>query len=201
MKKILAALLAVLMTAVLTACGGQTNPSGDAPTDSAGGDASETVSVADAKELLTTVWSSYQEEDKFPVLGGDTSEEHTNLEGPGTYSLEDAEALDSALGFPAASVDQIDDAASLVHMMNANTFTCGAYHVAEGSDLEALTAEIQNNITNRQWICGFPDQLVIVTVSDYIVAFFGATDVTDAFQTYLTSAYPSAQVVCQEPLA
>ena len=206
MKNMLLTLLAALMVLTLAACGSKTTDSNDTSSGTNGSlpssdSASDTGSIADATELLNTVWGSYSEEDKFPVMGGDVSQEHTNLEGPGTYSLDDPAALDSALGFPAASIDKIDGAASLVHMMNANTFTCGAYHVAEGVDVQALASEIQNNIMTRQWICGFPDQLKIDIVEDYLVAFFGAADVTDTFQTYLTSAYPSAQVVCEEPIA
>lgn len=201
MKKILTTLLAVLMAAAMTACGSQATDSGDAANGSDGQNSSETVSIADATELLNTVWDSYREEDKFPVVGGDASEEHVNMEGPGTYSLEDPAALDSALGFPAAAIEEIDGAASLVHMMNANTFTCGVYHVADSADVETVVSRIQDNIMARQWICGFPDQLIVATVEDYIVAFFGAADVTDTFQTYLTNAYPSAQVVCEEPIA
>ena len=48
---------------------------------------------------------------------------------PGNFSMDDADLLDSSLGFPAAEAGKIDGAASLVHMMNLNTFTCGAFHV------------------------------------------------------------------------
>ena len=42
---------------------------------------------------------------------------------PGNFSMDDADLLDSSLGFPAAEAGKIDGAASLVHMMNLNTFT------------------------------------------------------------------------------
>ena len=205
MKKMITLLIAALLAVTITACS-------NAPTDStssaetSGPSSSQTSeeehnAITDATQLLNTVWDSYGEADRFPVVGGDASEEHTNMEGPGKYGLEDTATLDAALGFPAASVDKIDDAASLMHMMNANTFTCGVYHVTDKTDLEELVSAIQENIMNRQWLCGFPDQLVIVTIDNYIVSFFGATDVTDTFQNYLTAAYPSAKVACQEPIA
>lgn len=201
MKRMLTMLITALLALSLTACGGSNTGSGNTGTDSNGQDASQADAISDAAALLNTVWDSYEEEDKFPVVGGDSTEEHVNMEGPGVYSLEDAAALDTALGFPAASVEQIDGAASLVHMMNANTFTCGAYHVVDGGDVQALVTAIQENIQMREWICGFPEQLVIVTVEDYVVAFFGAADLTDTFLTHLTAAYPTAQVACEEPVA
>lgn len=209
MKKLTAFLLAVLCIVSLAACKGDpkepTDTSGktDVPTDNAQTTAGETETegAESALALLTTVWNSYGEDDKFPVAGGDMSEENMSMEGPGKFGLEDADALDTTLGLPAASVDQIDDAASLVHMMNANTFTCGAYHVKNAEDVEALTATIKDHIMQRQWLCGFPEKLVIVTVDNYVVSFFGEGEIIDTFKANLTAAYSQAQVVCDEPIA
>ncbi len=53
----------------------------------------------------------------------------------------------------------------------------------------------------RQWMCGFPDKLVILTVDNYIVSFFGANDIVDTFKGKVTAAYSSAKTVCEEPLS
>ena len=197
MKKLLSILLAALLILSLVACSSNNNP-GDS--DKPNND-SNTGSVSSALDLLNTVWASYGEDEKFPSAGGDMSEENMSMEGPGKFSVEDASMLDSTLGFPAASAGKIDDAASLVHMMNANTFTCGAFHVANAADVDTVAAEVKDNIMNRQWICGFPDKLVIVNVDGYIVAFFGATDLVDGFNAKLAAAYSSAKTVCDEPIA
>ena len=209
MKKLTALLLAVLCIFALAACkdtpkepeetSGKTDVTTKGDQTPAGG--TEAEGAASALELLTTVWNSYGEDDKFPVAGGDMSEENMSMEGPGKFGLDDKDALDTTLGFPAASVDQIDDAASLVHMMNANTFTCGAYHVKSAEDVEALTAAIKDHIMQRQWLCGFPEKLVIVTVDNYVISFFGEGTFIDTFKTNLTAAYSQAQVVCDEPIA
>ena len=209
MKKLTAFLLAVLCIFTLAACKGDpkepedTSGKTDVNTDNAQTTAGENEAegAESALALLTTVWNSYGEDDKFPVAGGDMSEENMSMEGPGKFGLEDADALDTTLGFPAASVDQIDDAASLVHMMNANTFTCGAYRVKSADDVEALTAAIKDHIMQRQWLCGFPEKLVIVTVDNYVVSFFGEGEIVDTFKANLTAAYSQAQVVCDEPIA
>ncbi|MCH5316667.1 MAG: bacteriocin transport accessory protein [Eubacterium sp.] len=195
MKKLLSILLAALLVLSLAACSSNNNPGGsDTPNN-------ETGAVNSALELLNTVWASYGDDEKFPSAGGDMTEENMSMEGPGKFGVEDAAMLDSTLGFPEASVAKIDDAASLVHMMNANTFTCGAFHVANAADVDAVAAEVKDNIMNRQWICGFPDKLVIVNVDGYIVAFFGATDLVDGFNAKLAAAYTSAKTVCDEPIA
>ena len=120
---------------------------------------------------------------------------------PGKFNIDDGAVMDTTLGFPAAFVDKIDDAASLVHMMNANTFTCGVFHVVNADDLSDVCAALEDNILQRQWICGFPDKLVIVKVGDYIVSFFGDNEIVDTFKTKLTEAYTSAETVCEEHIS
>ena len=85
-------------------------------------------------------------------------------------------------------------------MLNQNTFTCGVYHVKNSADIEALAAKIKDNILARNWMCGFPDKLVIVTVGDYIVSVYGYTDLVDTFTAKLAAAYPSAKTVSDDPI-
>lgn len=199
MKRFFLFCLTGLMMVSILACGNQTNNQTNLTSESTD-QTTASNNIPDAVSLLTTVWNSYQEDEKFSVIGGDFSEENQNMNGPGKYSLEDGAALDSALGFPADSITKIDDAASLVHMMNANTFTCGAFHVADSNDLTSITTSIKENILNRQWMCGFPDKLVIVSVDDYIVSMFGDTQLIDTFKQKLTTAYSSVEVICEEPI-
>lgn len=206
MKKLLATILSLTMVLSLASCAGSTDSSSKADTtevSSTAATSSETTesedtvsSVTDSLELLNTVWDSYGEDEKFAVAGGDTA--NMNSEGAGKYDISDAAALDSALAFPAAEVGKIDGAASIVHMMNANTFTGGAFHCVNADDVSAVAEAIKTNISTRQWLCGFPEKLLIVTVDDYVVSAFGATDLVDTFKTKLTSAYSSAQIVTDE---
>ena len=193
MKKILAALLAVLFAFAFAACGGDGNPG-------SGSEGEGENAIGSALGLLTTVWDSYGEEERFAAAGGDMSEENMTMDGPGKFSVSDAAALDTTLGFPEAAVDKIDDAASLMHMMNANTFTCGVYHVKDAGDLPEVSAALKDNILQRQWMCGFPDRIIMQT-GGYVVAFFGEEGITGAFQEKLTAAYPAAETLCDEPVA
>ena len=195
MKKIISAVLAAIFVLSFSAC-----RAGGSENSGASSDA-EQPAVGSALELLQTVWNSYADDEKFSVIGGDASEENMTTDAPGKFDTADSAALDSMLGFPAGEADKIDDAASLVHMMNANTFTCGAVHVQDAAALDDVAAAVRENIMNRQWLCGFPEKLVIVTVGDYVVSFFGAGEIVDAFGEKLAAAYPAVQTVCDEPIA
>lgn len=176
----------------------------DKPSDNQSGSDTQKPSggsgVASAVALLTQVWSRYSDSDKFPTVGGGPEGDDMTENAPGVFDIGDADVLDSRLVFPAASAGKIDSAASLMHMMNANTFTCGAFHAANAGDVAGLCAAIRDNVKQRQWMCGFPEKLVIVTVDDYIVSFFGSGGLTETFKTQLTAAYPAAEVYCDEPV-
>ena len=192
-KSLVIVLAAATLSLSLTACGNKANNEPSKVED-------QQVAITDSLELLNNVWAGYADEEKFPAAGGDFSEENNTMDAPGVYSIEDAEAVDYALGFPAADIDKIDGAASLTHMMNANTFTCGAYHVKDSKDIETLAADIKENIMNRQWMCGFPDKLVVANVGDYLVAFFGKNETMDTFQNKLTDAYPSVTIISEDTI-
>ena len=194
MKKILALLLAAVMVLSLAACtdkgseGGATSPSG-----------AQTNQPKSALEILEKVWSKYSTDEKFPATGG--SEKHMKEDKPGKFDVSDAEALDFELGFPKAQASEIDDAASLMHMLNQNNFSCGVYHVKSSGNAEALADKIKENILARQWLCGFPEKLVILTVGDYIVSVFGAGELTGTFVAKLSAEYSSAKQLFDVPIA
>lgn len=158
-----------------------------------------TVDVADATELLTNVWGTYTEAELFPIGGGDY--ENVVMDAPGKYDVSKAEEMDSVLGLPQSSAAMIDDAASMMHMMNANTFTCGAYHLTDASKQQAFADALKENIMNRQWMCGFPDTLLIASVGDeYVVSAFGNAEIMETFKTKLTAQYEAAEVMYEESL-
>lgn len=150
-------------------------------------------------EILEKVWSKYSTDEKFPAAGG--SEKHMKEDKPGKFDVSDAEALDFELGFPKAQASEIDDAALLMHMLNQNNFSCGVYHVKDSGNAEALAGKIKENILARQWMCGFPEKLVILTVGDYIVSVFGAKELTDTFTAKLSAEYSSAKQFFDVPIA
>lgn len=190
MKKILSLALAFTLALSLAAC--------SAASSSSAGSAAATLDIADAADLLTEVWDAHGEDQKFPVTGGD----YDNMvdDGPGKVNTEDGDTMDNLFGFPADMADKIDDAASLMHMMNANTFTAAAYHVKDPQDLDTLTKALRDNIQARHWMCGFPEKLIIMTVGDYAVSMYGNTDLCENFKGHTESMYPSAVTVYEEAI-
>ena len=188
MKKITSLALALALALTLTACGKKDNTAGN-------GDSSV---PADATALLTAVWDAHSDDEKFPAAGGDY--ENPVEDAPGAVSIADADNLNYMLTLPVEDAGKIDGAASLSHMMNANTFTCGAYHVKNAADAKTLAQSLRDSIQSRQWMCGFPDKLVVLTYGEYVVALFGADDLVDDFVNTMTATYTGVQTACDEPL-
>lgn len=181
MKKIVSLALAMLLVLSLAACGSKNSGTGD---------------VSDALTLLNTVWATYSEEEKFPVSGGDY--DHPVDDAPGAFDISNADNMDYMLGFPGPSVANLVDAASLMHMMNANTFTCGALRVKNGDDAAKLAEDLRDAIQNKQWMCGFPDKLVIATLGNYVVSVYGDEELVNTFRDKLQAAYSDAAIAYDE---
>ena len=149
--------------------------------------------------LLTAVWSTYSEDDKFPAGGGDA--EHAVDGAPGSFDASNADSLTYQLTFPSADVPLIDGAASLVHMMNMNTFTCGAFHVTDAGDVSTVAADIRSAVQSKQWMCGFPDKLVIFTTEQYVVSVYGNEELVNTFRDKFVACHSGASTVCDEAIA
>lgn len=188
MKKITSLALALALALTLTACGKKDNTAGS-------GDSSV---PADATALLTAVWDAHSDDEKFPAAGGDY--DNPVEDAPGAVSIADADNLNYMLTLPVEDAGKIDGAASLSHMMNANTFTCGAFHVTSKDDVETVASDLRDAIQSKQWMCGFPDKLVVLTYGEYVVALFGADDLVDDFVNTMTATYTGVQTACNEPI-
>ena len=185
MKKMISLLLVIVMVAAMVAgcANGKTNKE-DKP--------------ASALQVMQTVWGLYGDDEKFFVMGGDMN---NMVDGaPGNYDVAD-ENLPFSLLVPADQVANIDQAASMIHAMNANTFTGSAVHV-NGVKAADFAKTMQDAVQNNQWMCGFPDELVIAVIADeYVVTAFGASDLISVFKTHLKEAYPSADLLVDEAVA
>ena len=189
MKKFLAMLLAVLTVCSFAACAAK-----PAENDTAD------VEIADALTLLNTVWASYTDDEKFPAAGGDYDEANMTDGKPGTVGLENASDVEYLLSIPASVIAMADDGASLFHMMNGNTFTCGALRLTDAGKLDEAAKEIRDYIMAKQWMCGFPDKLIVVSVDNYLISCFGAEDLVNTFRDKLQAAYSGAVVITDEPI-
>lgn len=156
------------------------------------------AAVDDALTILNAIWNTYSDEEKFPAAGGDS--EHAVDGAPGSFDASNADNLSYLLTFPADDASLIDSAASLVHMMNLNTFTCGAFHVADANNVARLADDLRTTIQAKHWMCGFPDKLVIVTVGQSIFSVYGNEELVNTFRDKLLASYPTATAVYDEAI-
>jgi hypothetical protein len=150
-----------------------------------------------ALEILENVWAKYTDAEKFPVIGGNI--EANIMDAPGTYDMTYAENMTWNLLVPADRIANVAEAASMIHMMNANTFTCGAFKLADGVTAADFGAAMQQAIQGNQWMCGFPDRMLIQNFGDaYVVVAFGISDTMTAFETHMKEAYPGMETLYSE---
>lgn len=161
-------------------------------------EAAPAETVSDPYEVLTNTWNNFADDEKFSAVGGDMTEEHLTDGAPGRYNLEDASTAEYALDLPSAQFANVDSAASLMHMMNANTFTGVAFHVKEGVDVEEFTKSVRDYIQGKRWMCGFPDELAIYVVGECVVSCYGYDEIMESFKNNLLKAYPDAVIAYEE---
>lgn len=224
MKKLLVTLLFVTMSFALLGCGKKDeNPTSEemiseenseivsedeseaipegAENGAVDGDSGNVVSDNGSVVILTDIWNAFAEEEKFPAMGGDYI---TMVDGaPGAFDITKTEDLAAMLYVPADLADDIDEGASLLHGMNLNTFTGAALHLKDASNAESFTTSLKENILGTQWMCGFPDTLVIYTVNDeYVVYAFGNVDAIASFKNKVAEVYgENAVLIAEENLA
>ena len=206
MKKIISLVLAGVMALSLAACGssgadsttGATNETTIASIETT---VPETTAPAAASTgalaVLENVWNLYGEDEKFAVIGGNME---SPVDGaPGNYDMAYAENLTYNLLVPAESLANVDEAATMIHMMNANTFTCGVVHLTEGTDVEAFANTMRDAIQGNMWMCGFPETLTVAVIEGkYVLIAFGVNDAMNPFMTHFGEAYPEANILFNE---
>lgn len=191
MKKMLCIFLAMTMV-FMAGCG---NANGN---EDANADQENAVAIESADAVLNQVWDTYAGDEKFAAVGGDAANMTDGKAG--LCNLEDTENLNAMLHIPAELVEYVEEAASLMHAMNANTFTCAAYKLKTDAEKELFAATLEDAIMNTQWMCGFPEKLVIYTVGNYVIAAFGNGEIMDTFVAKLTEVYGENAVLFAEEL-
>ena len=205
MKKIISLVLACVMLLSLAACGTKTPVETTAPNETTAPiettvpatTEAPAVTVESSLAILEAIWEKYGEEEKFAVIGGNME---SPVDGaPGNYDMAYAENLTWNLLVPAEQLANIDEAATMIHMMNANTFTCGVVHLTEGTDAAAFAEVMRDAIQGNMWMCGFPETLTVATVGgEYVLIAFGVNDAMNPFMTHFNEAYADANILFNE---
>ena len=191
MKKLISlALVLAMALSILAGCGATADNGGN----------NETAAPASALEVLENIWALFGDDEKFPVMGGDF--ETGAMDAPAVWKSELLVDLSYSLQLPEAEMAKVADAATMIHMMNANTFTSAVLHLNEGEDVAAFAADAKACIMSAQWMCGFPEKLVIADMGgNYLLIAYGLNDAINPFEAKLAEAYPNANVICSEAIA
>ena len=186
MKKIISLVLAGVMMLGLAACGTEKPAETTAPVETAPATTeAPAVTVESSLAVLESIWANYGEDEKFAVIGGNME---SPVDGaPGNYDMAYAENLSWNLLVPAEQLASIDEAATMIHMMNANTFTSGVV--------------MRDAIQSNRWMCGFPETLTVAVLGgEYVVIAFGVNDAMNPFMTHFAEAFPGADILFNEAI-
>lgn len=198
MKKLFALVLSFALALSMAACTPTDNKetTGDTtPVETPAPTTTEAAPVAaSALEILETVWGQFGDDEKFPTMGGDYE---AIVDGaPG--AVKDTGFMTGTLLVPEAETANVSEAASLVHGMMLNNFTCGAFKV---TDAAAFAEAMYGTISTNPWMCGMPEKMVIATIGgEFVVAMFGVNGAVEPFEAKLTAAYPTVEIVYSEAI-
>ena len=189
MKKTVAILL-TLMTLLAAGCGSKPSETPDEP---------QAPAFASAVELYTQIWDTLGEDRQFPAAGGDAEHE---AEAPAKFALtkENKETFEYLLHVTDELYDMLDDdAATLQHMMNTNTFSSAAAKLKDPSAAEEFAEAYKTAVQGQQWMCGFPDKVVVISVDDYVIMAYGYEDIINDLVDACSVVAPGARVLVDAP--
>lgn len=190
MKKIISLILTAAMLSLailLVSCGKET-----------GGD--PTSNYKNSLELLKDIWGLYSKDEKFPASGG------TSLFSSGKPAAVNTEKnkdfIKSATHITDELLDKVtEDAASLMHSMNVNSFSSAVFRLKAPSDSSEFAEDYRKAVCGTHWMCGFPDKVIVVSVGEYVVVAFGKEDLIDTFKAKCLEADSTARILIDAPAA
>ena len=92
-----------------------------------------------------------------------------------------------------------DDVATLQHMMNTNTFSSAVAKLKDPSKASEFAEEYKTVVQNQQWMCGFPDKVVVISVENYIVMAYGYDEIIDDLVHACSEVNASSTVLVDAP--
>ena len=199
MNKIFAFILAACLLFAFAGCEGekQADPTQPPIPQETPGQGQENVTDNPALKVLQNVWEQFRGT-KDDYVGGSGAEHQ--IAAPWQVPLSDKDFLQGALFLAEAQLPKIKAAASLMHGLNTNNLTVGAVALEAGTDYEAFAKEVKERILQNQWVCGRPGGLRIVKVENCLLILYGTGTYSGSFVDALNTAYPDAEILCQETI-
>ena len=151
-----------------------------------------------SSEILNAIWNATPDEEKFPAAGGDAL--NMSMDAPGVVDLTSTDYITNILLVPTEQQANITEIGNLMHMMNSNTFTSGVYALTDASLAADFAAAMQERIQNNQWMCGFPEQLLIVDLNGSVLVAFGLGDIISSFAAHTAEVFADSTVLYNEAI-
>ena len=153
---------------------------------------------ASSLELLDAVWNAFPEDARFPAGGGDEAHD-TN--GPGAFDVKAyGETFQYLILLDDGLMDKLTgDAATLMHMMNTNTFCSAMAKLTDSSKAAEFAEAYKTAIQDQRWMCGFPDTVIVISVGDYVIMAYGHADIIENVKTACLAADSSAKLLIEAP--
>ena len=103
--------------------------------------------------------------------------------------------LAGVLMLPTDKMDSVEDAATVVHLLNANSMTAGVVKLKEGTDVKAFADAVADRISNNQWMCGFPEWMAVVQINDnFLFIGYGLYDMINPMVVNMDSSWNAKQL-------
>ncbi len=174
-----------------------------------------------ALDLYTKIWAAFGDDNKFPSGGGSMGND--TMDGPGAYLFADVyetikngdaetealvisgEDLKNTFTYMTHLTDELfamidsTDVATLLHMMNTNTFASAAVKLKDSSKAAEFAEAYKTAIQGQRWMCGFPDKVVVISIGDYLVFAFGHEGNIDNLAKAAAAVEGSAKVLVDAP--
>lgn len=215
MKKTISFILAIIMTfAVLTlaACnktdnGGGTSTAAPDGTKAPATDATTPAeteppkpAIESAAAFYTQVWNSLTDDQKFPAAGGDV-DHSADAPAKFNFTTENLDTFKWWLHVTDELMAQIDqsDVATLMHMMNTNTFCSAMAKLTDPSKAAEFAEAYKTAIQAQHWMCGFPDTVIVISVGDYVIMAYGSTNIIENIKNASLAADSSAKLLIEAP--
>ena len=74
------------------------------------------------------------------------------------------------------------DAATLIHMMNTNTFCSAVMELKNAGEASSFAEVYKEIVQGNHWMCGFPDTLVVLSLGNFVLTAYGADDLVQLFK-------------------
>lgn len=156
----------------------------------------KTGSVPNATaEIMTQIWEQYEPQERFAVYGGVPTAPVIGEVG----TLRMREDLDK--WYPFTAWEEVEQGASLAHLLSERIFTCLVVRLKETEKLQLLAASWRQELHESVWSSGAPERILLVKIRPgYLLMAYGNEEQMDLLRQKIRCAYPKARILYSEPM-